>query len=80
MCTPITDYKYQAIEKIRHELGEDIISTDDEVLQSHGYSEWSTININTLPVAVVFPRTTQEVSQIAAICYKSRVPMSKYRL
>jgi D-lactate dehydrogenase (cytochrome) len=57
-------------------LGEDAISTDDEDLLLHGYSEWSSINIEQLPVAVAYPKSTEEVSQIAKICHKYKVPMS----
>ena len=56
-------------------LGEDAISTDDEDLRQHGYSEWSTVNIAQLPVAVAYPRSTEDVSQIAKVCHKYRVPM-----
>lgn len=54
------------------------MSIEDELLHSHGYSDWSTINIDQLPVAVTFPKSTEEVSIIAKICHKRRVPMSKY--
>ena len=59
-------------------LGEDTISTDDEDLRSHGYSEWSSINIDQLPVAVAYPKSTEEVSQIARVCSKYRMPMIPY--
>lgn len=68
----------QAIAELRTLLGEDTISTDDEDLRSHGYSEWSSINIDQLPVAVAYPKTTEEVSQIAKICHKYRMPMVPY--
>lgn len=67
----------QAVEEIRKALGEDAVSIEDEILHSHGYSDWSTINIERLPVAVAFPKTTEEVAAIAKICHKRRVPMSK---
>ncbi|KAK5110489.1 D-lactate ferricytochrome c oxidoreductase, partial [Cryomyces antarcticus] len=54
-----------AIEELRTALGEDTISTDDEDLHRHGYSEWSSINIDQLPVAVAYPKSTEEVSQVA---------------
>lgn len=57
-------------------MGEDSISTDDEVLLHHGYSAWSTTNIERLPIAVVYPKSTAEVSQIVKICHQYRVPMS----
>ena len=50
-------------------IGEEAISTDDEDLRAHGFSEWSSINIEKLPVAVAYPRSTKEVSQIAEICH-----------
>ncbi|KAL4864280.1 hypothetical protein BDV12DRAFT_189020 [Aspergillus spectabilis] len=68
----------QAVEEIQEKLGEDGISTDDEDLKAHGYSEWSSINIDTLPVAVAFPKSTEEVSEIAKICHKYKVPMIPY--
>jgi D-lactate dehydrogenase (cytochrome) len=68
----------KAIAELRADLGEDAVSTDDEDLRLHGYSEWSSINIDQLPVAVAYPRTTKEVSKIAKICYKYKMPMVPY--
>ncbi|KAI1047319.1 hypothetical protein LB505_012670 [Fusarium chuoi] len=67
-----------AVEEIRKALGEDAVSIEDEILHSHGYSDWSTINIERLPVAVAFPKTTEEVAAIAKICHERRVPMIPY--
>jgi D-lactate dehydrogenase (cytochrome) len=67
----------QAIEELREILGEDAISTDDDDLHRHGYSEWSSINIDQLPVAVAYPKSTAEVSDLAKVCYKYKIPMSK---
>ncbi|KAK2734290.1 hypothetical protein FQN55_002838 [Onygenales sp. PD_40] len=64
-----------AIAELRALLGDDAISTDDEDLHLHGYSEWSSINSDQLPVAVAYPKNTEEVSQIAKICNKYRMPM-----
>lgn len=66
----------QAITELRELLGEEVISTDDEDLHRHGYSEWSSINIDQLPVAVAYPKSTEECSAIAKICFKYRIPMS----
>ncbi|KAL2212032.1 hypothetical protein CC79DRAFT_1393282 [Sarocladium strictum] len=55
-----------------------IISTDPDDLHAHGYSEWSSVNCERLPVAVAYPRDTQDVSTIARICSKWRVPMIPY--
>ncbi|KAE9566379.1 D-lactate dehydrogenase [cytochrome] [Colletotrichum fructicola] len=67
----------KAIDEIRRELSdtEDVISTDSEDLLAHGYSEWSSVNLDTLPVAVAYPRSTEQVSAIARICHKWRVPI-----
>jgi D-lactate dehydrogenase (cytochrome) len=68
------------LDEIKVGLGEESISTDEEDLRMHGYSEWSSLNIETLPVAVAYPKSTEEVSRIAKICHKYRVPMSKFML
>ena len=68
----------QAIEELRTTLGEDAISTDDEDLHRHGYSEWSSINIDQLPVAVAYPKSTEECASIAKVCYKYKIPMSMF--
>lgn len=52
-----------------------MISTDPEDLKAHGYSEWSSTNIDSLPVAVAYPKTTEDVSRIAQICNTYRVPV-----
>ncbi|KAF2741262.1 D-lactate dehydrogenase mitochondrial precursor [Polyplosphaeria fusca] len=67
-----------AISELQYALGSDSISTDDEDLLMHGYSEWSSINIDQLPVAVAYPKSTEEVSQIAKVCHKYKVPMIPY--
>ena len=64
--------------ELRRSLGEDSINTDDEDLRAHGFSEWSSINIEQLPVAVAYPRSTAEVSKIARTCHKYRLPMVPY--
>ncbi|KAL2220196.1 hypothetical protein M432DRAFT_638350 [Thermoascus aurantiacus ATCC 26904] len=64
-----------AAEEISKALGEDAVSYDEDVIESHGYSEWSTSNSSVRPVAVVYPRSTEDVSLIAKICNKYNVPM-----
>ncbi|KAF2997400.1 hypothetical protein E8E13_005203 [Curvularia kusanoi] len=68
----------KAIDELRAALGEEAISTDDEDLHRHGYSEWSSINIDQLPVAVAYPKSTEEVSQLAKVCHKFKIPMIPY--
>ncbi|KAH8703711.1 oxidoreductase, FAD-binding protein [Talaromyces proteolyticus] len=68
----------KAIAELRTDLGEDAISTDDDDLHDHGYSEWSSVNADRLPVAIAYPKTTEEVSKIAKVCHKYRMPMVPY--
>lgn len=65
----------QALKEIKEAISDETISIDDEDLKLHGYSEWSSSNIDTLPVAVAYPKSTDEVSTIAKICHKYRVPI-----
>lgn len=69
----------QAVEELRTTLGDEGVSTDEDELRRHGFSEWSSINIDTLPVAIAFPTDTKEVSAIAKICTKYRIPISTLR-
>ncbi|KXG46101.1 FAD-binding, type 2 [Penicillium griseofulvum] len=68
----------KAISELRAKLGEDTIGTDEEELHQHGFSEWSSLNADRLPVAIAYPKSTQEVSEIAKVCHKYRMPMIPY--
>jgi D-lactate dehydrogenase (cytochrome) len=68
----------QAILELSEVLGQENVSTDEEVLKYHGFSEWSPANIERLPIAVVFPHSTEQVSRIARICHRYRVPMTAF--
>lgn len=63
---------------MRAKLGDDAISTDEDDLEQHGYSEWSSVNADRLPVAIAYPQTTEDVSEIAKICHKYKMPMVPY--
>lgn len=78
-CSSYSLLLVKAISELRDVLGEDAISTDDDDLHRHGYSEWSTINIDQLPVAVAYPKSTEECASIAKTCYKYKIPMSMSR-
>lgn len=75
-----SDFSWQALEEIRQAIGGDvdILSLDPADLHAHGYSSWSTCNPEGLPVAVAYPRSTEQVSAIARICNKYRVPLIPY--
>lgn len=59
-------------------MGEEGITTNAEELERHGFSSWSTYNIETRPIAVAFPKTTEEVSKMAKVCHKYHLPMIGY--
>lgn len=65
----------KAMPEIQEFLGEDGITTDAEELERHGFSSWSTYNIETRPIAVAFPRSTEDVSRMAKICHKYHLPI-----
>ncbi|CAI7671289.1 unnamed protein product [Penicillium bialowiezense] len=68
----------RAIADLRALLGEDAVSTEEDELEHHGYSEWSSLNAERLPTAIAYPKTTEDVSEIAKICTKYRMPMIPY--
>ncbi|KAF7156423.1 hypothetical protein CNMCM5623_010093 [Aspergillus felis] len=68
----------KAIAELRITLGDGAISTDEDELQQHGYSEWSSVNADRLPVAVAYPTCTEDVVKIAKVCQKYRMPMVPY--
>ena len=57
-------------------LGSDaVVSTDEEDIEAHGHSDYSTCNTAVRPVAVLRPASTEHVSAIAQVCTRYRVPM-----
>ncbi|EME84386.1 uncharacterized protein MYCFIDRAFT_135180 [Pseudocercospora fijiensis CIRAD86] len=64
-----------AAKEISDILGEDAVSFDEDVIEHHGRSDWSTSNTSERPVAVVYPKFTGEVAAVARICNKHNVPM-----
>ena len=65
----------KAASLIAEALGEDTVSFDDDDIETHGYSTWSTSNTQARPVAIVRPTSTEDVQQIARICPQYNVPM-----
>ncbi|KKK16505.1 oxidoreductase, FAD-binding [Aspergillus rambellii] len=68
----------KAIAELRAKLGDGAISTEQEDLLRHGFSEWSSINADRLPVAIAYPTSTEDVSEIAKVCSKYKMPMVPY--
>ncbi|KXH40725.1 glycolate oxidase [Colletotrichum nymphaeae SA-01] len=65
----------KAAREISNALGEGVVSFDEDEIEVHGHSDWSTSNSSGRPVAIVYPKTTEDVSQIAKVCNKYNVPM-----
>lgn len=68
----------QAASEIASVIGRDNVTYDEDVLDHHGHSEWSTSNTPVRAVAVVYPRSTEDVVAIAKTCSARRVPMIPY--
>ncbi|KAI9740010.1 MAG: hypothetical protein M1818_004761 [Claussenomyces sp. TS43310] len=68
----------KAIQEIQAAVSEETISTAEDDLLRHGFSEWSSVNADRLPVAIAYPKDTAQVSEIAKICHKYRVPVVPY--
>lgn len=67
----------KAAKEIKVILGSAAVSFDEDVIEAHGHSDWSTSNSTGRPVAIVYPNNTKDVSEIAKICYKHSVPMGE---
>ncbi|KAK3317427.1 hypothetical protein B0T19DRAFT_405119 [Cercophora scortea] len=65
----------QAASQIALAIGPDNVSYDTDDLEHHGHSDWSTSNSPIRAAAIVYPRTTADVSAIARICNALNVPM-----
>ncbi|KAH8131798.1 FAD-binding domain-containing protein [Trichoderma asperelloides] len=68
----------KAVGEIQSELGSEAVSIDADDIEVHSYSQWSSSNTDIKPVAVVRPKSTEQVSIIAKICSKYKVPMTPY--
>lgn len=66
-----------AFEEIKAVIGGDHVSTDSGVLADHSDTYWNTHHAapGQKPFAVVFPGSTEEVSEIMKICSKYKVPV-----
>ncbi|KAL4875783.1 hypothetical protein BJY04DRAFT_151113 [Aspergillus karnatakaensis] len=65
----------KGVQAIATALGSDAVTTDEDDIDLHSHSDVSTSHCTTRPVAVVTPRSTEEVSIIAKICSGYQIPM-----
>lgn len=68
----------RAAAEIAAAIGVDNVSHDEDVLDYHGHSEWSTSNTPVRAVAIAYPQSTDDVVAIAKICNARNVPMIPY--
>ncbi|KAH6657185.1 hypothetical protein BKA67DRAFT_513771 [Truncatella angustata] len=61
-------------------VGNDNVSTLDADIHTHAVSDWSSYRArdHERPFCVVFPGTTEEVSEIMKICHSRRIPVVGY--
>jgi len=67
-----------AAEELARLLGQDAVAYDEDELEARGHSDWSTSNSPERAVAVVYPRSTEDVVAIAKVCNRRNVPMVPY--
>ncbi|CAN8101141.1 unnamed protein product [Discula destructiva] len=62
-------------------VGQDNVSTVQNVLDAHAQSEWSTHNrppTEPMPFCVVYPASTDEVAAVMKVCHRRRIPVTGY--
>ncbi|KAI9719393.1 MAG: hypothetical protein M1812_003464 [Candelaria pacifica] len=61
-------------------VGEDHVSTQEGDLKQHAGSDWSShiAQPNEQPFLIVYPNSTEEVSQIMKICHQRQIPITGY--
>ncbi|KAL4745444.1 hypothetical protein BDW72DRAFT_198636 [Aspergillus terricola var. indicus] len=67
-----------AAQEIRDALGDDTVGFDEDEIEAHGYSEWSTSKSSGRAVAVVYPSSTDQVAKAVSICHMYNVPIVPY--
>ncbi|PSR94472.1 hypothetical protein BD289DRAFT_451256 [Coniella lustricola] len=62
-------------------VGQENVSTSQDQRVSHAKSEWSAHNppaSEPIPFCIVYPATTEEVSQIMKVCHRRKIPVTAY--
>ncbi|KAB5549710.1 hypothetical protein GE09DRAFT_181680 [Coniochaeta sp. 2T2.1] len=61
-------------------VGKENVNTNESVLETHATSDWTSHKPETThhPFCVIYPATTEEVSQIMKICHARRIPVTPY--
>ena len=61
-------------------LGPDHVSEEESTRKSHSGSDWSSYQTreDEKPAIVVYPSTTEQVSEIMKICHKRKMPVTAY--
>ncbi|KAL4784141.1 hypothetical protein BJX76DRAFT_357343 [Aspergillus varians] len=67
-----------AAREIEAILGNEAVSYEDDDIETHSFSDWSSVNSTGRAVAVVYPKSTDHVAKAVSICHKHRVPVGKY--
>ncbi|GMM34175.1 D-lactate dehydrogenase [Saccharomycopsis crataegensis] len=70
------DYQ-KAFDEITAVLGENFVTKADQVRKDHSDTYWNSHHAtpDQKPFAVVYPNSTEQVSQIMKICFKYRIPV-----
>lgn len=70
----------EALQQIRSAIGENSVQTQQDLLKEHSDSSWQTRHPlpNEIPVAVVFPKSTADVSKILKVANQYKVPITAY--
>ena len=61
-------------------LGKENVSTDEDALQSHSGSDWSSYSAkdSERPFLIVYPSSTDEVSRVVKVCHDRKIPITAY--
>ncbi|KAG0146065.1 hypothetical protein CROQUDRAFT_78120 [Cronartium quercuum f. sp. fusiforme G11] len=77
--TPATETDFRdALEKLKSMIPLECISWNRDDLLLHGRTQWSYHTPDSLPGAVLYPRSTEDVVQIVQVASKYKIPLVPY--